>query len=159
MVLLRVLSFLTKHDKIFKINISEFKNVTIPDNTNVHSRHGVYATNLALGNNSCLAIDFNEVGCVNYNGTATSSFAITSNNQYAGVSIKGTINAPIVNVYAANVLIISPLLAQNVVTILGFNVFKFFIGGNDIKYIFNASMPANVTPIVNTANIENPFIK
>ncbi len=85
------------------IYISEFKNVTIPDNTNVHSRHGVYATNLALGNNSCLAIDFNEVGCVNYNGTATSSFAITSNNQYAGVSIEGTINAPIVNVYAANV--------------------------------------------------------
>ena len=85
------------------IYISEFKNVTIPDNTNVHSRHGVYATNLALGNNSCLAIDFNEVSCVNYNGTATSSFAITSNNQYAGVSIEGTINAPIVNVYAANV--------------------------------------------------------
>ena len=49
-------------------------------------------------------------------------------------------------VYAAKVFITSPSLAQKVVTILGFNVFKFFIGGSEVRYNFKAIMPAKTTP-------------
>ena len=53
----------------------------------------------------------------------------------------------------AKVFITCPSLEQNVVTILGFNVLRFFIGGKDIKYSFRAIIPAKAIPIEITKNV------
>ena len=65
-----------------------------------------------------------------------SSKRVTVDNPFlkliAGLIVFG-LGVMLAGLIAANVLITSPSPAQKVVTIFGLSVFKFFIGGSDVK--------------------------